>query len=192
MSSRASSRSGTRADRACRPTRRGRRGAGNAAREHRRARDQRTRRAGRRLSASTGTWTGTKPISFAYQWVRCGADGGQPDGGNCAIVSGATEHRYRLVSADVGFRMRVRVTATNGDGSRTAASNPTAVVGGPPVNTSIPTRSRDDDGRLGADCRSRVVDRRPADLVLVPLAALQHAGRRAASRSPGRRVRRTG
>jgi hypothetical protein len=32
----------------------------------------------------------------------------------------------------------VRVTATNADGSQTAASNPTAVVVGPPVNTSIP------------------------------------------------------
>ena len=94
---------------------------------------------GVRLNASTGTWTGTKPISYAYQWVRCGVDGGQPDGGNCAIVSGATDNRYRLVSADVGFRMRVRVTATNAEGSRTAASNPTAVVGGPPVNTSTPT-----------------------------------------------------
>jgi hypothetical protein len=95
---------------------------------------------GARLTASTGTWTGTPPISFAYQWVRCGADGGQPDGGNCAIVSGATDRRYRLVGADVGFRMRVRVTATNADGSRTAASNATSpVVGGPPVNTAIPT-----------------------------------------------------
>ena len=94
---------------------------------------------GVRLSASTGTWTGTKPISYAYQWVRCGVDGGQPDGGNCAIVSGATGNRYRLVSADVGFRMRVRVTATNVDGSRTAASNATEVVGGPPVNTSTPS-----------------------------------------------------
>jgi hypothetical protein len=94
---------------------------------------------GVRLSASTGTWTGTKPISYAYQWVRCGVDGGQPDGGNCAIVSGATDNRYRLVSADVGFRMRVRVTATNAEGSRTAASNPTGVVGGPPVNTAAPS-----------------------------------------------------
>ena len=94
---------------------------------------------GVRLSASRGTWTGTQPISYAYQWVRCGADGGQPDGGNCAIISGATGDRYRLTSADVGSRMRVRVTATNADGSRTAASNPTNVVVGAPANTSPPT-----------------------------------------------------
>ena len=93
---------------------------------------------GVRLSAARGTWSGTSPISYAFQWVRCGADGGEPDGGNCTIISGATGDRYRLTSADVGSRMRVRVTAMNADGSRTAASNPTAVVVGPPVNTSTP------------------------------------------------------
>jgi hypothetical protein len=94
---------------------------------------------GERLTASTGTWTGSQPISFAYQWVRCGTDGGQADGGNCAIISQATDRRYRIVRADVGSRLRVRVTATNADGSRTAASNATDVVTGPPVNTSLPT-----------------------------------------------------
>lgn len=93
---------------------------------------------GRTLSATRGTWTGTEPISYAYQWVRCGADGGRPDGGNCALVSGATDREHRLTSADVGLRMRVRVTASNADGSRTAASNPTAIVVGPPVNTAAP------------------------------------------------------
>jgi hypothetical protein len=43
-----------------------------------------------------------------------------------------------VAAADVGFRLRVRVTATNSDGEQTVASNPTAVVVGPPVNTSIP------------------------------------------------------
>lgn len=93
---------------------------------------------GRTLTASTGSWTGTGPISFVYQWVRCGADGGRPDGGDCAIVSGATSRNYRLGGSDVGFRMRVRVTATNAEGSRTAASNPTSTVEGPPVNTAQP------------------------------------------------------
>lgn len=93
---------------------------------------------GRTLSASTGSWSGTQPFAFAYQWVRCDADGGRPDGGDCTVISGATERRYQLVRADVDFRMRVRVTATNAEGSRTAASNPTTTVVGPPVNTSIP------------------------------------------------------
>lgn len=94
---------------------------------------------GRTLTSSTGTWTGTQPIAFAFQWVRCGADGGRPDGGDCTIVSGATSPRYRLGRADVDFRMRVRVTATNAQGSQTVASNPTDVVVGPPENTALPT-----------------------------------------------------
>lgn len=93
---------------------------------------------GRTLTAARGAWTGTEPISYAYQWVRCGSDGGRSDGGDCAIVSGATSREHRLTSADVGSRMRVRVTASNADGSQTAASNPTATVAGPPVNTATP------------------------------------------------------
>jgi hypothetical protein len=92
---------------------------------------------GRTLSASNGSWTGGS-IAYAYQWVRCGADGGRPDGGDCAIVSGATSRQHRLTGSDVGFRMRIRVTASNADGSRTVASNPTGTVVGPPVNTSTP------------------------------------------------------
>ena len=85
---------------------------------------------GRRLTGSTGTWTGTAPLRFSYAWVRCGTDGGRPDGGNCTVVSGATDRRYTLRAADVGFRMRIRVTATNAEGSSTVASNPTGVVQG--------------------------------------------------------------
>jgi hypothetical protein len=93
---------------------------------------------GRTLSASRGRWNGTSPISYAFRWVRCGADGGRPDGSDCGLIIGATSSRYRIAAADVGSRLRVRVTATNADGAETVASNPTAVVVGPPVNTSIP------------------------------------------------------
>ncbi len=93
---------------------------------------------GRRLSASRGSWTGTSPLSYLYRWVRCGADGGRPDGSDCTSISGATNSTYRLTGADVGFRMRVRVTATNPEGSQTVASNATAVVVGPPVLVSPP------------------------------------------------------
>jgi hypothetical protein len=93
---------------------------------------------GRTLSASRGSWTGTGPISFAFRWVRCPQDGGRADGSNCVFVQGATSSRYQLGAADVGFRMRVRVTGTNSEGSQTVASNPTATVVGSPVNSSIP------------------------------------------------------
>ena len=92
---------------------------------------------GRTLSASRGGWTGGG-LSFAYRWVRCGVGGGLPDGSDCTSIAGATGSRYVVTSADVGFRLRVRVTATNSEGSQTVASNPTAAIVGPPVNTSIP------------------------------------------------------
>ena len=95
---------------------------------------------GQRLTATTGTWEGTAPITFAYQWARCGSDGGLPDGSNCAAISGATGNSHVLVQQDVGSRIRVRVTATNPSGSTTVASNPTGVVQGQrPANTRHPS-----------------------------------------------------
>ena len=93
---------------------------------------------GRTLSATRGRWTGTGSLSYAFRWVRCGASGGRPDGSDCGFILGATRSSYQVASADVGSRLRVRVTATNAEGEQTVASNPTAVVVGPPVNTSIP------------------------------------------------------
>ena len=47
------------------------------------------------LKASPGTWTGTTPITYAYQWQRC------PSNGACVAVSGATG---RDLSAGLGGR----------------------------------------------------------------------------------------
>lgn len=98
---------------------------------------------GQKLTATNGTWSGSEPMSFAFQWVRCGTDGGKPDGSNCAVISGATSSSYTLGSSDVGSRIRVRVTATNSAGSETAASNATTIVKGgkAPVNTRKPVVS---------------------------------------------------
>jgi fibronectin type III domain protein/calcineurin-like phosphoesterase family protein len=93
-----------------------------------------TAREERTLTASTGTWTGVAPITFAYQWHRCDA------GGNaCSNIPLALASSYALAAVDVGTTLRVAVTATNGSGSTTAASNPSALVasrpppGGDPV-----------------------------------------------------------
>ncbi len=82
---------------------------------------------GATLTTTTGTWTGTS-LAYAYQWVRCGADGGLPDGSDCPSIPGATSSSYSLGAADIGRRLRVQVTAANAAGSATVGSNPTALV----------------------------------------------------------------
>ena len=82
------------------------------------------------LVASTGTWSNS-PTSFAFQWLRCPQSGGQSDGSDCAPIASATTNAYALTNTEVGSTVRVRVTATNADGSAAAASNATAVIQGP-------------------------------------------------------------
>ena len=79
-------------------------------------------RDGQTLSASTGTWTGTDPIAYTYQWQRCDAGGG-----NCADIAGETGSSYDLAAADIGHSVRVQVTGTNVAGHATASSSPTTV-----------------------------------------------------------------
>ena len=95
---------------------------------------------GQTLTGTTGTWS-NNPTSFAFQWRRCPKDGGSGDASNCAVIAGATTNTYTLAAADVGSTIRVRVTATNKDGSASAASNATDVVAplGAPVPTTRPT-----------------------------------------------------
>jgi glucose/arabinose dehydrogenase len=69
------------------------------------------------LSSSNGTWTGTAPITYSRQWQRCSSAGT-----NCADIVGATATSYTPQLGDAGSTLRVRVTATNGGGSSTAAS----------------------------------------------------------------------
>jgi len=83
---------------------------------------------GQKLTTNNGTWLGLQPMTFAYQWIRCGADGGAPDGSNCAVIAAATSSTYTPVAADVGSRLRARVVATNSVGKATEASGPTQVV----------------------------------------------------------------
>jgi hypothetical protein len=82
---------------------------------------------GSTLRATQGSWSGS-PTSYRFQWVRCPSSGGRPDGSDCAAIGGATTSAYVIAAADAGRRLRVRVTASNDDGSATAASNPTALV----------------------------------------------------------------
>ena len=99
-----------------------------------------TAKVGQTLTAGDGTWSNT-PTSYAYQWLRC--NGG---GNSCVNVANGTQKTYTLVGVDSGNTMRVRVTATNTDGSASAQSDHTAAVEpagatAAPRNTSAPTIS---------------------------------------------------
>jgi len=90
---------------------------------------------GKTLTASSGTWSGTTPMSFRFQWLRCATDGD-----DCASISHGDRQAYALVAADVGHAIRVRVTARNSAGSASSTSEHTGVVAGAaaPVETSPP------------------------------------------------------
>jgi hypothetical protein len=71
-----------------------------------------TAQEGQTVTCSTGTWTGTPTITFAYQWKRNGSN-----------IGSATNSTYVLVTADVAQSITCEVTATNGSGSASATSN---------------------------------------------------------------------
>jgi hypothetical protein len=87
---------------------------------------------GQTLTGATGTWDGTMPISYAYQWRRCDAGGA-----NCRTIPGAVSGTYVVGSSDLGHTLREYVTATNPVGSASVHSFATAVVT-PPSSGSPP------------------------------------------------------
>jgi len=86
-----------------------------------------TAQSGQTLTASAGSWSGTTPMTYAFQWQHCDSSGA-----SCTAVAGATAQTYALTSADVGFTMRAAVTASNAYGAATISSAATAVVAAPP------------------------------------------------------------
>ncbi|MDQ4030101.1 MAG: hypothetical protein M3168_03570, partial [Actinomycetota bacterium] len=104
-----------------------------------------TERAGSTLFASPGSWTGSAPITYTYEWRRCNASGG-----SCAAILGATSSSYIAQNTDVGATLMVAVTARNAAGTATALSDITdAIAAGTtgtttatrPANTSLPSFS---------------------------------------------------
>ena len=103
------------------------------------------------LTADPGTWTGTDPIDFGYQWQRCDADGT-----NCVDILGADDSdlhaRARRHRRTI---LQVVVTASNDAGSvqQRLDRRPPVAEPAPPVNTVAPGRLRHARGRLDADRR---------------------------------------
>jgi hypothetical protein len=104
-----------------------------------------TARVGEALTARNGTWDNA-PTTFRFRWLRCNQSG------SSCIELAADGQSYRLAQADVGHRMRVRVTAVNADGSNSARSEPSDIVASnaaPLTNTARPTITG--DARVGEE-----------------------------------------
>ena len=78
------------------------------------------------LSANVGTWDGSFPITYKYQWKRCEAS--DPVNGSCVNIALATSSFYTPTAADAGSRLRVEVTATNSQGTAAQNSEVSAVA----------------------------------------------------------------
>jgi beta-glucanase (GH16 family) len=74
------------------------------------------------LTAANGTWSNS-PLTYAYRWQDC-----NPEGENCLNITGATSSTYTVAASDLADTIRVVVTASNADGSVSAASAVTAVA----------------------------------------------------------------
>ena len=57
---------------------------------------------GQTLTGGDGTWSGTAPITYSYQWKRDGVD-----------IVGETNNTYRLAAADIGADITFEVVANN-------------------------------------------------------------------------------
>lgn len=91
-------------------------------------------REGVSLTASTGRWSGTRPLRFYYEWRRCSADGSA-----CAAIPGARSRTLLLGADEIDLTVRVVVIARNLAGSRAVASAQTPVIlAAPPANVSAP------------------------------------------------------
>ena len=91
---------------------------------------------GQKLTATTGTWTGSGTIAYAFQWSRC-----DPTGAHCSSVHGATAHTYTLVAADVGKTIGLTVRATDTTGTIAGYASLVGTIAAPaatPVVTRVP------------------------------------------------------
>jgi hypothetical protein len=93
---------------------------------------------GKVLTVSKGTWTGTAPITYAYQWKRCTSTGA-----SCVNIAGATASTRLLAAADNGRRLKAVVTAKNSAGSlaKTTAASAIVTTAVKPAMTAAPVVS---------------------------------------------------
>jgi Ca2+-binding RTX toxin-like protein len=88
---------------------------------------------GRQLTADVGTYSGDLPIKTTFVWQRCDATGAR-----CHVIANARKVVYFPIVADVGYTLRVAVTATNAYGNSVVLSAPSDAVSAAPPH--IPGR----------------------------------------------------
>jgi hypothetical protein len=137
-----------------------------------------TAQVGQTLTTQNGSWTGSLPISYTYQWQLCSGGtvviGFVAEVGTgpvfCGDIVGATSSSYTVQGAGilgtadtyssfyalkdgyygVNYTLRVVVTAANAAGQAKAASSQTsAVLPAAPVNTALPVISVADPPKTG-------------------------------------------
>lgn len=90
---------------------------------------------GQTLTSTTGVWESIPYPTFTYQWERCdgeqAVDEGEVLGGDCVDIEGATGDEYTPTSADVGYTLRIAVTAHKRLGTQTVLSGPTLPIAPP-------------------------------------------------------------
>jgi hypothetical protein len=83
------------------------------------------------MSASVGSFGGSKPISLTYAWYSCSAEVSASSASRselCTVIPGESSTRYRPSSARVGSFIVVGVTASNTYGSSTMYSASSGAV----------------------------------------------------------------
>jgi alpha-tubulin suppressor-like RCC1 family protein len=86
-----------------------------------------------KLTVSTGTWKGTPPLSYAYEWHECNSAGT-----GCKKIAEARESSLRVPNSAVNGTVKAIVTASNAAGSKSATVITAVIESGPPVFYAAP------------------------------------------------------
>lgn len=97
---------------------------------------------GSTLHVTSGSWTGAG-LSYAYQWNRCDAAGG-----NCTSITNATGESYSLGKDDLGHVLTATITATDPGGTASTTSNAIGPVSSAPATPPV-VRTYATHGRRG-------------------------------------------
>jgi hypothetical protein len=91
---------------------------------------------GQPVACSPGSWSGSTPQAYGYQWLRDGAN-----------ISGAVGMTYIVAAADQGHTLACVVTATNNAGSTPATSSGLPIATSPATSIGLsPTRASGNNG----------------------------------------------